>query len=152
MRGDVSSEDIRRSMEKAHDLLQELGVSQNEITPEELIEYFSGDTPTGDTTTLRMVIENPWLLLHELVELKQLKMMGFTISRRLLWKHPKELFAAHVTATECELEAAFEAGDLEWVDTRTQLIPMWLENSDISPDMRERCLVLMKKYASVLKR
>ncbi len=46
-----------------------------EIYTQELIDYFEGEAPSGDTITLDNVLQSKWLLIHEIIELNELKKM-----------------------------------------------------------------------------
>lgn len=126
--------------------MTEATISQDDVTPHELLEYFSGDTPTGDTTTINDVIEHPWLLLHEIAELKHLKLRGFVISRKLLWDNYMDVLEAHIAATAIELKIAKIHGDFKWISKRVSLIPSWLDHSNIPEILRNSLLNLIETY------
>ena len=147
MRINVSEDEITRKIEAHLDKLHDAGLTKNDVSPEELVEYFSGDTPTGDKTTLRMVLDNPWILLHELVEIQTLKKMGLKITRHLLWDNQQEVYEAHLIAFEIELAVANKHGDNQWIERRIQLIPSWIEDSSMPPEMRLKYQALLRKYS-----
>lgn len=134
---------------KHMNLLQEAGIREGDVTPDELREYFAGETPTGDTTTLNDVVSNKWLLVHELVELKQLKLKGFEISRRLVWDRFEDVLEAHFVATETELDLALKHNDLDWVLKRIGTVESWLEDPDLAERFRTRCERLLEEYGII---
>jgi len=146
MKKDGLVEEIAISILKNESILSEASISQSDVSPQELLEYFSGDTPTGDMTTINDVLSHPWLLLHEIAELKHLKLKGFTISRKLVWDNYQDVLEAHIAATAVELEIATMHGDYDWVSKRIKLIPSWIEDPSLSEPLRSALLNLMDNY------
>jgi len=146
MKMDLLIEEIAKAIAKNEAFLSEALINQDDVTPQELIEYFSGDTPTGDTTTINDVLEHPWLLLHEIVELKNLKLKGFIISRKLVWDNYLDVLEAHIAATSTELRIARVHGDFDWVSKRVKLIPSWLEDTEMPEPFKTKLLNLMEHY------
>ncbi|TFG12532.1 hypothetical protein EU537_08905 [Candidatus Thorarchaeota archaeon] len=149
MRSDVSIETIKEAFDTYSDLLNEAGIEADDVAPQELVEYFSAPTPTEDTTTLHDVVSHRWLFLHEMVELKHLKLKGYEISSSLVWDHEEAVLGAHVAATAVELKLALKHDDREWVRKRVKLIPSWLEDSDFPEHYREACAHLLDHYSQV---
>lgn len=137
---------IQELIEETKQLVEGHNLSLQEVYAEDLVEYFSGETPTGDTTTLVMVLDSRWLLLHEIIELSELKRMGHEISSKIPFTHQKEVYHAHMTATEWEFRIAKEKNDLDWVKQRISLIPSWLEDPEMPPVLRKRCKKLLSMY------
>ena len=86
MRSNRTLREIAAAFQEHHEILSEAGIMEKEVLPTELFEYFAGDTPSGDKTTLDDVLSNRWLLLHEIAEIKHLKIKGHQISGKLLWE------------------------------------------------------------------
>ncbi|MEM2108530.1 MAG: hypothetical protein QXL10_04525, partial [Candidatus Bathyarchaeia archaeon] len=49
------------------------------VSAQEFVDYMTGEIFSEDTTTLEDVLGNEYLLVHELVEINELKKMGLTI-------------------------------------------------------------------------
>ena len=139
--------DIQQAIDVAIEFLEVYNYHLSPITAEELIAYFEGEAPSGDSIELEMVLQSKWLLLHELVELSELKRRGFTITAELLLSHPEDVFRCHLIATACELEIADKEGDDLWIQKRLQDVQQWLEESTLKADLKEKCLQLLQKYA-----
>ena len=122
MRVDTDKDRVQKAIIENNHLIKEAGFSSTSVSAEELMEYFSGSTPYGDTTTLAEVIQNRWLLIHEVVELSNLKSMGFIISRKLIWTNIQEVLKSHVAATEVEIRMALKHKDLDWIQRRAKVI------------------------------
>ncbi len=146
MRKDISIDEIGKAIVENEDILNQASINADDVTPQELLEYFSGDTPSDDKTTISDVIKHRWLLLHELVELKHLKLRGFAISHRLVWDNYQEVLEAHIAATAIELKMASQHGDQEWASKRVELIPSWLEDPDMPEHLRNALMKLYKHY------
>lgn len=140
-------ENIQEKIDVFHSLLLEYGYPIEEIYAQELIDYFEGEAPSGDTTTLDDILQSKWLLIHEIIELNELKKMGFKISADLLFSESAKVYQAHLTATEWELTLAFEAKDFSWIATRLIHIKSWLEDSSISKENDNRCKAMLAKYS-----
>ncbi|MBD3191261.1 MAG: hypothetical protein GF308_11485 [Candidatus Heimdallarchaeota archaeon] len=143
---DMDLQAIQELIEEAKQLVEGHNLSLEEVYAEELVEYFSGEAPSGDTITLAKILTNQWLLLHEVIELSELKRMGYDISFELLFTNQKEVYQAHLTATEWELQIAKENDDIEWVKQRIALIPSWLEDPDMPTILRKQCKKLLTMY------
>lgn len=119
------------------------------VTATELLAYFDGPAPSGDETTLEDVLNNRWLLVHELVEISELKKMGLRISAQLLWDHEEEVDLAHMTATEYELQLAHQAGDNNWVSRRLQGVYGWMQDESTVEVLKERCRQLLSRFSEL---
>ena len=146
MRSDRTSQEIEDAFRQYAMLFREVGVEEHDVLPEELMEYFAGDAPSGDKTTLSDVISNRWLLLHEVVELKHLKLKGIKIARDVLWERYEDVLEAHIAATAVELKMALKHEDKDWVRSRIKLIPLWMEDKEMPAHLRAACRKLMEHY------
>lgn len=140
---------IQRKIDFFRTLLMENNYPIEEIYTQELVDYFEGEAPSGDTVTLDKVLLSKWLLIHEIIELNELKKMGFKISGSLLFSESEKVFHAHLTATEWELDLAFEAKDFSWIATRLIHVKSWLEDSSLSKESINRCKAMLVKYSSI---
>ena len=148
MRGSVTSTEVAEAIERHRELFLEAGIQQDDVAPEEVVEYFSGETPTGDTTTLDDIITHQWLLLHEMAELKHLKIKGHTITRDLIWNAYDDVLEAHFAATALELKMALRHNDNDWIAIRVKQIPDWLEDEDMPDRFKKSCKTIIKHYGT----
>jgi len=139
--------EIQKTIDAAIEFLLAFNYHPLPIIAKELAAYFEGEAPSGDSITLEMVLQSKWLLLHELVELSELKKQGFTITAELLFSHPEEVFRAHLIATAWELKIADKEGDDLWIQKRLQDVQHWLEESTLKQDLKEKCQQLLQKYS-----
>ncbi len=138
---------IQKKIDVFHTLLLKYSYPIKEIYAQELIDYFEGEAPSGDTITLDDVLQSKWLLIHEIIELNELKKMGLKISASLLFSESEKVNQAHLIATEWKLALAFDAKDFSWIATRLVHIKSWLEDSSISKDSSDRCKAMLAKYS-----
>lgn len=117
------------------------------IKAEELIAYFEGDAPSGDTTTLEQVLQSKWLLVHELVEISELKKQGYTIIFDLLVSKPTVVFQAHLIATDWEFQLARKEADNEWIKKRLNDVKNWSEDPNLKSSSSSKCRELLQKYS-----
>jgi hypothetical protein len=117
-----------------------------EIHVEELIDYFEGDAPSGDTITLEQVLQSKWLLVHEVVEISELKKLGYSIAFDLLISKPIEVFKAHLTATEWEFQLARKEDARDWIKKRLNDVRNWLEDPNLQPSFVSKCQELLQEY------
>jgi len=79
----------------------------------------TGEIFSEDTTTLEDVLGSEYLMVHELVEINELKMKGRVIDKRVVVDSPKTvIYEAHFTAMETELDYALRRKDSFWVKVR----------------------------------
>ncbi len=141
-------DEVEKAIKQNIDLLQEAGIAVDDVSSNEVVEYFSGETPTGDKTTLYDIIRNKWLLLHEIVELKRLKDIGHKITSNLIWDNYYDVLSAHVFATKQEFRIALKHDAKEWVSERVVMISTWLEGPGLPEIIRDEFIALQEAYSS----
>ena len=145
---ELTIEEIQGLINKTEDFLINSELDYQNVAVEELVEYFNGPAPSGDLTTLSDVIRNRWLLIHELVEISELKRMNLSVSAKLLITHPTEVDYAHITALEYELKYAKLGGDHDWITKRISGINSWLDDDKMMPaDLKSLCHRVVEKYS-----
>jgi hypothetical protein len=104
---------------EAEAALDETGQQSTECNASEFYDYLTGETFTGDKTTLSDILGSVYYVVHEVVEIGELKRAGLRIGKRTVVTAPRELiYAAHFRALEVELEEALRRGDVGWVRSR----------------------------------
>jgi len=136
---------FRELIQKLEHMIEAHSISYTKVTAEEVIDYFSLDTPTGDFTTIKDVAKHRFLLLHEMIEISEIRKMGLKLTPSLFTTYYKQVLEAHVTATEWEFFLAKKLGNEEWIRKRLPLIEDWIPEM---PDaLQERCIKLRNKYS-----
>ncbi len=137
-------------LEEASKKLKERGYTSHYISPREFYDYMTGEIPTGDTITILDVLDNEYLMIHEVVEINELKKKGVPINKQtVLMIHPN--YETHYTATEYELEYALDKQDFEWLKVRINHAKSWLEDPDMPQHLIPKCEAIIKKFSKALK-
>ncbi|NHJ06148.1 MAG: hypothetical protein EAX90_15075 [Candidatus Heimdallarchaeota archaeon] len=139
-------ESIQIKIKAICEYLKEHRYPVEEIYAHELIAYFEGDAPSGDSITLEMVLESRWLLIHEIIEINELKKHKLLISSELLVTKPLLVFHAHLIATEWEFSLALHEGSNKWVKRRLNDVRTWLEDPSLPLDLSAKYQELLQKY------
>jgi hypothetical protein len=145
--------EIEAKTRKAEEALKRIRYSQEQISAEEFHDYMTGETFSGDTTTISDVLGNEFLMVHELVEMSELKKMGIEIHKRTLMESPKPaIYTAHFTAMEQELNYALFRRDFSWIKTRLQQHKTSvLENDQHLPEgLRPRAEEILAKFNKLI--
>lgn len=147
---DTVSKRINKKLRDAIKILKELGYESQHLSPKEFYDYMTGETPTGDTITIVDVLGNDFLIIHEVVEISELKKMGIPIHRRtIMMFHPK-VYEAHFTATEYELYYALDKKDYDWLKARINHAKSWLEDDYLPQHLVPRCKAIIKRFSEGL--
>lgn len=146
------SSEIEKKIETTKRALRSIGYVVK-VSVQEFCDYMTGEIFSEDTTTLEDVLGNEYLLVHELVEINELKKMGRTINKRVIVDSPKTvIYDAHLTAIETELNYALHKKDYFWVKIRLrQHKESVLENDPNLPkEMRPRAETIFEKFLKVI--
>lgn len=137
-------------LEAASTKLQQRGYASHRISPREFYDYMTGETPTGDTITLLDVLDNEYLMIHEVVEISELKKKGVPINKQtVMMIHPN--YETHYTATEHELDYAIDKRDFDWLKIRINHAKSWLEDPDMPQHLIPRCETIIRKCSEALR-
>jgi hypothetical protein len=110
---------IRKRIETTTKLVKNLGYELEDVSVQEFYDFMTGENFSDDTTTLKEVLENEYLMVHELVEISELKKMGRKIDKRVIVDSLKEvIYKAHFFAQEFEMNYALAKKDYSWVRLR----------------------------------
>ncbi|MHA1127228.1 MAG: hypothetical protein ACTSO7_17890 [Candidatus Heimdallarchaeota archaeon] len=134
-----SNEELQEKIDSVKRILQENNYAIGDIFASELIAYFEGEAPSGDVISLQDILNSSWLLIHELVEINELKKKGLEISSKLLFTHSEVVFETHLIATEWELKLAAKGDDLDHVKNRIKDVKTWLEDPTLSSQLKKKC-------------
>jgi len=117
-----------------------------DVQPRELLEYLTGPTRTSDETTLEEILGSRYLMLHEAVEILELKRRGIPIDDRTIVNHPIETYEAHMRAAEVEFTLAEREGDRRWLERRLRDAESWLRDPQLPPHLRSPCEGLLRRF------
>jgi hypothetical protein len=144
--------EIESKIRVAKEVLELIGYSLRGLSAQEFFDFMTGETFSGDTTTLNDVLKNEYLLIHEVVEINELKSVGRKIDKRIIVDSPKSIiYAAHFTALEKELEYALHKKDYNWVKNRIKQHKLVLESDPHLPDeMKPKAKTILSRYEDLL--
>jgi hypothetical protein len=145
--------EIENKIEATKKALRSISYVVKEVSAQEFYDYMTGEIFSEDVTTLDDVLGNEYLMVHELVEINELKKMGRTIDKRVIVDSPKTvIYDAHLTAMQTELNYALYKKDYFWVKIRLrQHKESVLDNDPNLPEeMRPRAEKLFEKFRRVI--
>ncbi|UCH57133.1 MAG: TIGR04086 family membrane protein [Candidatus Bathyarchaeota archaeon] len=141
-------EDVKARIQETEPLIASRGYEQVPVEPQEFIDYLSRPTPTGEKTTVEQILGSRYLMVHELVEMSELKRSGIPLKPEAVEEYLKIVYEAHFTAFEFELSMALEEDAGEWVADRISLVDSWIEDESMPPELIQVYLELKEKFAS----
>ena len=146
---DEIHEKIRTTMK----IIQDLGYESEHVSAKEFYDWMTGEIFSEDITTLRDVIGNEYLMIHELVEISELKKMGRKIDKRVIIDSPKQvIYKAHFFAQEFEMNYALMKKDYFWVKMRLRAHKKVLcDDPNLPDELRPVAQVIYDKFLQIEK-
>jgi len=141
---------IRLELRKAAETLRNMGYRVERISSKELYDYLTGETPTGDKITIHDILSDEYLVLHEAVEISELKKKGVSINKHTVMRCLRRVYEAHYTATEHEFNHALSKKDFNWVKLRLAHARGWLDDPYLPKELIKRCESLIREYSKRL--
>ena len=127
---------VRRAVEKARRLLRSYGLDC-QTTAEELERWFQAETPYDNDMKLEDILEIPLIVVHELVEIDNVKRMGLALTEDVIVENLQKVDDAHLKAAEVELELTFSLMETAHIRDRLKDIKAWSEDPSVTPVNRE---------------
>jgi hypothetical protein len=112
-------ETIENRLDQTYEILGELEYEYLECSAKEFYDYITGETFTSDRTTFRDILGNEYLMLHETVEISELKKSGINIKKNTIMEGDRTtIFTCHFYAMGFELDYALLLEDFYWLKHR----------------------------------
>jgi hypothetical protein len=146
----VNIDKLSRAIEMARRYLKCRGIDIEAVTSREMITYFDGEAPSGDTTTLRDAVNQRWLMIHEIIEVSELRRRHLNISASILRNHAREVHECHLVASRIEFGLARQENDSEWLRTRVPLIRSWRNDDGMTDEIWTKYLELEREFREYL--
>jgi hypothetical protein len=146
--------EIDAKISKAKEALEQFGHHLIDISAKEFYDYMTGEIFSDDPTTLQDVLNNEYIMIHELVEMSELKKIGRRIDKKVIMETPKVLiYRAHLNAIEIELEYALCKRDTYWAKFRLRQHKESVLDDDpnLPEEMRPRAEEIFNKYRKLAK-
>ncbi|HUU07300.1 MAG TPA: hypothetical protein VMW88_02685 [Thermoplasmata archaeon] len=145
----VDSEGIEEAVEEARWLLSKHG-HDCRVTAMDVVRWFETDTVYDQNSGLDKVIVFPLLVVHELVEIENVKRMGLALTKDVIIRNPEKVDEAHLIAAGIELELAASMKDVKHLRWRLEHIRMWSEDPSVTPSNREKYKALLAKVTKTV--
>ena len=148
------SHEIDVKIRQAREALKQFGHGSLDVSAGEFYDYMTGEIFSDDPTTLRDVLGNEYIMIHELVEIGELKKTGRKIDKHVIMETPKvPFYAAHFSAIETELKYALYKGDTYWAKIRLKQHKESVLDDDpnLPKELRPRAEKMYKEYCQLAK-
>ena len=122
------------------------------MTAEDLVQWFEADTPYDQDFGLEEAIAIPLIVVHELVEIENVKQMGLRLTKDVIINNLNKVDDAHLKATEIELQLAKSTKNVGHIRDRLKDINTWINDPSVTPENKESYRRLHARYVRTLKR
>lgn len=146
--------EIEDKIKSTANKLRSINYEAEKVSPQEFYDYMTGEIFSEDTTTLDDVLGNEYLMVHELVEISELKRMGRIINKKVIVGSPKMvIYEAHLKAMETELMYALYKKNYFWIKIRLrQYKESVLDNDPNLPKkLKPKAEALLEKFSKIVK-
>ena len=130
----ISKEEVEAAINKAKELMVNAGLD-SDVTYSDLVDWFESEVPVPDVEIEDIVLD-PLLVVHELVEIREIVKMGLELSRDSLAKNKDKVWEAHLKAIATEMLVARRAHALEHMRSRLGDIERCCTDSRIPAKLR----------------
>ena len=154
MEGEPKLNEIDSRISEARKALRKFVFYPVDVSAGEFYDYMTGEIFSNDPTTLQDVLNNEYIMIHELVEISELKKIGRKIDKHVIMETPKiPFYTAHFNAMETELKYALYKRDTYWAKIRLrQHKESVLDNDPNLPEeLRPRARKIYEKYCRLAK-
>ncbi len=143
------SSEVNRVVEAARQLLRDHHYNCT-TTADDLQRWFEADTPFDENFGLDEVLKNQLIVVHELVEIENVKNMGLALTKDVIIKNLEKVDDAHMIATEVELRLAASIKDVRHLKNRLENIRMWSEDDTVTPENKKKYRRMHSETSRVL--
>jgi len=145
--------EIQKKIKDAMRTINNLGYEAEHVSAREFYDWMTGEIFSEDTTTLHDVLGNEYLLVHELVEISEVKKMRRKITKRVIVESPKEvIYKAHFFAQDFEMNYALIKKDYSWVKERLEHHKMVLyDDPNLPNELKPTAQAIYEKYLQIEK-
>ena len=146
--------EINAKIKKAKKALKQLNYIAENVSAKEFHDYITGEIFSEDKTTLPDVLNSEFLMIHELVEMSELKKMGRTINKRTIMESPKTMiYKAHFMAMEYELNYALLKRNYSWIKTRLEQHRLVLVDDPHLPEkLKPRGKAILERFKKLIRK
>jgi hypothetical protein len=140
---------IENRLDQTYEILGELEYEYLECSAQEFYDYIAGETFTSHRTTFRDVLGNEYLMLHETVEISELKKSGINIKKNTIMEADRAtIFTCHFYAMGFELDYALLLEDFYWLKHRLEYHEYILNTQlDLPSRIKDRGIEISDAYS-----
>ena len=146
--------EVDTKVRKAEKALKQLDYVAEKVSAKEFYDYMTGETFSEDLITLRDVLDSEFLMVHELVEISELKKTGRAINKRTIMESPKiVIYEAHFTAMEYELKYALLENNHSWIQNRLEQHKLVLVDDPHLPrELEPRGRAILERFRKLIRK
>lgn len=115
------------------------------------IRWLHTDTPYPNPP-FEEIVRNPYFVVHELVEIREVRRMGLRITKDVILRHPLEVDRAHARAAQVEFETAAADGAIRHLERRLRDVRGWIADPTVTPAMKKRYRDLYRETVQAVRR
>ena len=130
--------------------LSEQGIYCN-AEPDEFITYLTATSYETDSFTTRDILDNKYLLIHELIEITILKSKGYSIDKEVFKKAFPDSYEAHLDAIDLELYIASKNGDFDWIKRRINDLRTYLDDPLLPIHLVDKVKNIINRYRALIR-
>jgi hypothetical protein len=125
-----------RRCRRARHLLRKYGYDYR-ASSAELIAWLEAETPYPNPPH-ESLVRNPYLVVHEIVEIAEARKAGLTITRNVIVRNMEVVNEAHLIAAAVEFDIAAKDRATDHLRSRYRDLTSWCEDPLLTPGQRER--------------
>lgn len=144
----LTDPEVEERLEAARHSLGVVGYTCD-VSGRDVEEYLNADT-YYETLSMDDMLKDPFLCIHEVVEVNEIKRRGLRITRDVIINHYEEVMEAHLKATEVELEISKEMGNYDNIRTKVTYMKGWMEDPLLTDELKRKCEDLYRKTLRLL--
>lgn len=112
----------------------------------EVVAWLKTDTPYPNPSN-DSLLKNPYLVVHEIVEIAEVKKMGPRITKDVIVKNMELINDAHLVAAMVEFDVAAREGAVGHLRSRFKDLKSWCKDPLLTPVQRSRYKAFCKATA-----
>jgi len=117
--------------------------------PEELEAWLQTDTPYPNPSPDEL-LRNPFLVIHELIEIAAVKRMGLHITKDVIVRNLERINDAHLEAARTEVDIAVRERALGHLESRLEDLRAWCEDPLLTPGQKAAYEGFRRKVETIL--
>ena len=120
-----------------------------DVSVQDFRRWFRAETPYPDIT-MEDVVRNPFLVVHEIVEIDEVKKNGLGLEKDVIINNLERVDRAHLKAAKIEIDVALAARNRKHISERLKDIRAWSKDPLTGPEMRREYSELANRAARSL--